>query len=327
MPLSSVPQFRQDIVFAGAVVVGAPVASTDWQRAAAVQNWIAGRGRQNIPTFKPDHGANKNTTFRYALYILPSYAAIDLVCMVATKQALAIALPGSLETPFPVALSASPRASYGTSAITLDLDVVAPVNPDITVESIAVYEVPRARIEQTASAGGIDTVALASGQPITAASVDALRDATNDDTFGARTLAFHAVPYSNGSSTITTYATSSTSATYAAVVGGDGVPVLARKRRTTDSTRIVKARCYGWVTGATTGQFRVTSSANGASSVVSFTNTSPAWSSEITDLEVNCEDLSAADGRPGAAWDELTAESRRSAGAGTVYVAGWIVYE
>lgn len=326
MPLSSVPQFRQDVVFAGAVVAGAPVASTDWQRAAAVQNWVAGRGRQNIPTFKPDHGSSKNTTFRYPLYILPSYAAIDLVCMVGTQQALLVALPGSLETPSPVALSASPRGSYGTTAISLDLDVVAPVNPDITVESIAVYEVPRARIEQTASAGGIDTVALAAGQPITAASVDALRDATDDDVFGARTLAFHAVPYSDGSGTITTYATSSTSGTYAAVRGGNGVPVLARKKRTADTTRTVKARCFAWISGTATGEFRVTSSKHGSSSAVTITG-APAWSSEITDVVVDCEDLTDAVGLQGGTFDELTCEVRRASGTGTVYVAGWIVYE
>lgn len=326
MPLSSVPQFRQDATYAGAIVAGAPVASTDWQRAAAVQNWVAGRGRQNIPTFKPDHGANKNTTFRYSLYILPSYPAIDLVCMVATKQAIAVALPGSLETPSPIALSASPRGAYGTSAITIDLDVVAPVNPDITVESIAVYEVPRARIEQTALAGGVDTVALAAGQPITAASVDALRDATDDDTFGARTLAFHAVPYSDGSGTITTYATSSTSATYAAVRGGNGVPALARKKRTTDTTRTVKARCFAWISGTATGEFRVTSSKHGSSSAITITG-APAWSSEIADLVVDCEDMTDAVGLQGGAFDELTCEVRRASGTGTVYVAGWIVYE
>lgn len=324
MPLSRVPQFREDIGFAG-IVAGAPVASTDWQRAAAVQNWIAGRGRQNIPTFKPEHGANKNTTFRYALYILPSYSAIDLVAMVATKQAIAVALPGSIEAPTPVALSASPRGAYSSSAITIDLDVVAPVT-DITVESIAVYEIPRAQLEQTALAGGVDTTALAAGQPITIASVDAIRDATADDTFGARALAFHAVPYSDGSSTITTYATSSMSATYAAVVGGNGVPVLARKKRTSDTTRTVKARCYAWISGTATGEFRVTSSVNGSSSAVTITG-SPAWSSEITDLVVDCEDLTTADGLQGGVFDELTCEVRRASGTGTVYVAGWIVYE
>jgi hypothetical protein len=60
---------------------------------------------------------------------------------------------------------------------------------------------------------------------------------------------------------------------------------------------------------------------------VSFTNTTPAWSNEITDLVVDCEDLSTATGLQSATWDELTCDSRRSAGAGTVYVAGWIVYE
>lgn len=325
MPLSLVPQFRQNATYAGAIVAGAPAASTDWQRAAAAQNWVAGRGRQNIPVFKPDHGANKNTTFRYSLYIIPSYPAIDLVCMVGTKQQINAALPGSIETPSPVPLSASPRGAYGTTPITIDLDIVAPV-VDITVESIAVYEIPRARIEQTALAGGVDMVALAAGQPITAASVDALRDATNDDTFGARTLAFHAVPYSDGSGTITTYATSSTSATYAAVRGGNGVPVLARKKRTTDTTRTVKARCFAWISGTATGEFRVTSSKHGSSSAVTITG-APAWSSEITDLVVDCEDLTDAVGLQGGTFDELTCEVRRASGTGTVYVAGWIVYE
>lgn len=324
MPLSRVPQFREKIQFTS-IVAGKPVASTDWQRAAAVQNWIAGRGRQVIPTFKPEHSGNKNTTFRYAIRILPSYSSIDLIAMVATKN-VASTLPGIVDAPSPILLSASPRAAYSSAAIDINLDVTAPVT-DITVESIAIYEVPRAYIEQTASAGGIDVTALAASQPITAASVEPLADALADDTFGSRVLAFHAVPYSDGSSTITTYATASTSATYAAVVGGNGVPVLARKKRVGDTTRTVKARCYGWVTSGTTGQFRVTSSVNGASGVVSFTNTTPAWSGEITDLVVDCEDLSTTTGLQSATWDELTVESRRSAGAGTVYVSSWIVYE
>jgi hypothetical protein len=324
MTLSRVPQFREKISFTS-IVAGAPVASTDWQRAAAVQNWVAGRGRQNIPTFKPEHSANKSTTFRYAIRILPSYSAIDLVAMVATKNVSSV-LPGIVDAPVPILLSVSPRAAYSSAAIDINLDVIVPVT-DTNVESIAVYEVPRAYLEQTASAGGIDTTALAAGQPITAASVEALADALADDTFGTRTLAFHAVPYSNGSSTITTYATDSTSATFAPVVGGNGVPVLARKKRVGDTTRTVKARCYGWVTSGTTGEFRVESSVNGASSAVSFTNTTPAWSNEITDLVVDCEDLSTATGLQSATWDELTCDSRRSAGAGTVYVAGWIVYE
>ena len=60
---------------------------------------------------------------------------------------------------------------------------------------------------------------------------------------------------------------------------------------------------------------------------MSFTNTSPAWSSEITNLVVDCEDLTTSDGLQGGVFDELTCEARRSAGAGTVYVAGWVVYE
>lgn len=328
MPLSSVPQFRQDVVFAGAVVAGAPVASTDWQRAAAVQNWVAGRGRQNIPTFKPDHEALEapSRVYRYALYVIPTYAAIDLVAMVSSSDVVSV-LPGSVQTPSPVALSASPRGAYGTTPIEVQLDVSVSVR-DVEVHSIAIYEVPRARIEQTASAGGIDTVALAAGQPITAASVDALRDATDDDIFGGRVLAAHAVPWSRdgGSSTFVDYASLSTSGTFTAVVGGNGVPVLARKKRTTDTTRTVKARCFAWISGTATGEFRVTSSKHGSSSAATITG-SPAWSSEITDVVVDCEDLTDAVGLQSGTFDELTCEMRRASGTGTVYVAGWIVYE
>jgi hypothetical protein len=328
MPLSPVPQFRQDVAFTS-VVAGAPVASTDWQRVAAVQNWIAGRGRQVIPTFKPDHTELTTPgTFRYALYILPSYPTIDLVAMVCRSDTVSSVLPGQVPAPAPVALSASPRGAYGTTAIQAQIDIALGPRDEL-LHSIAVYEIPRAQIEQTALAGGIDTTALAPSQPITIASVDAIRDAVDDDVFGSRVLAFHAVPWSDdgGSSTTTEWASASTSGTYAAVVGGNGVPVLARKKRAADTTRTVKARCYGWVTGATTGQFRVTSSVNGSSSAVSFTNTSPAWSNEIANLVVDCEDLTTATGLQAATWDELTCEARRSAGAGTVYVAGWIVYE
>lgn len=329
MPLSTVPQFRQDIAFTS-IVAGAPVASTDWQRAAAVQNWIAGRGRQVIPTFTPDSPEIEapNRVWRYALRVIPSYPTIDLVAMVSASFVTSV-FPGTVQTPSPVALSASPRGAYGTSAIDVMLDIPTAAVGDLTVHSIAIYEVPRAQIEQTALAGGIDATALAASQPITIASVDALRDATDDDTFGSRVLAAHAVPWSRdgGSSIYVDLTSNTTSATFSTVLGGNGVPVLARKKRTADTTRTVKARCFGWVTGATTGEFRVTSSKHGASTAVSFANTTPAWSSEITDLVVDCEDLTTAAGLQGGTFDELTAEFRRTAGASPVYISSWIIYE
>lgn len=337
MPLSRVPQFRANIAFNG-IVAGWPVAATDWQRAADVQNWIAGRGRQVIPPFRPDHGPLEapNVTYHYALRFTPSYPTIEFLGHVGIREDNYVAIPWRYPVPrvfFDGGVSTwdatNPRAAYGTTTIDSTLAVVATAR-DIYVDTISVFELPRASIEQTASAGGIAIPPLAAGQPITADSVEALFDVLADDTFGARVLACHAVPWASGSSPTKTteYVAVSTSSTYVPGPGGNGIAALARKKRVGDTTRTCKAAFFGWCSdGSTVGQARVTSSKHGSSTAVSISGTTPAWGLVSPDVVVDCEDLDTLTGLQGGTFDELTVEFRRTSGSGEVYLASWTVYE
>ncbi|MCU0676841.1 MAG: hypothetical protein MUE69_29130 [Myxococcota bacterium] len=337
MTYSRVPQFRSNIAFDG-IVAGWPVAATDWQRAADVQNWIAGRGRQVIPPFRPDHGALEapNNTYHYALRIIPSYPALEFRCHVGFRDDIYFATPWTYRTPILVGEGAvsswdvtTPRAAYNTTTIDATLAVLATAR-DVFIDTISVFELPRAFIEQTALAGGVSIPPLAAGQPITSASVESLADATADDTFGARVLAFHAVPWATGVSPTksTEYARASSSSSYAPGPGGNGIAALARKKRVGDTTRTCKAAFFGWCSdGSTTGQARVTSSKHGSSTAVSISGTTPAWGLVSPDVVVDCEDLDALTGLQGGTFDELTVEFRRTSGSGEVYLASWIVYE
>jgi len=112
-----------------------------------------------------------------------------------------------------------------------------------------------------------------------------------------------------------------------AVRGGAGVPVLARREFASSVARIVKARAFGYCSNVgTAGEVRFVSSANGASSAISFLGTTLAWSSPV-DLVVDCEDSGDPRGLNGGAWDMVSVEARRTLGTGDLRVLGWVVYE
>ena len=82
-------------------------------------------------------------------------------------------------------------------------------------------------------------------------------------------------------------------------------------------------KLLAWVTGGT-GEFtiRSTDTAYGDEKVT-FTNTSPAWTSALTNTSLSVEDMDSNDGRPTAAspyWDDVNIGFRQLT-SGTVYVA------
>lgn len=328
---------------------GEPVGASDWARIAADLNYAAAGGRVIVPAFKPatelDLG-DGDYTWTMSLWLEPAYQAIERVASVTYRfhtssgASIRAGAAGDIDVRNPKVIERTVVASQSTTGAAVDLTFSTYGTQEsgfVTIDGVQVVELPRAFLENDANERGVDASVFVSGQPIVLArGVDALRDATADDLqIGRRVLLAYAEPYKT--SRQTSNATESgaggesiTSGSFVTVRGGSGSPVLARKTRTTDTTRTVRARAFARCSnGTTTGEVRFVSSKHGASSAVTFNGASTtnfAWSSEVN-LTVDCEDLSDARGLPSSTFDEVSVEARRTAGAGNLQVAGWVVYE
>lgn len=330
---------------------GEPVSASDWNRIAADINYAAACGRVIVPSFKPDTEldlSDGDYTWTFSIWLEPSYQAIQRLAFTTyrfhdtTGETIRASGLGAIDVLNAKAnnLQLVTLGSQTTTgaAVDLTIDLTAQQeNGFCSVDGIQIVEVPRARLEDDANERGIDASVFTSGQPIAwNLGAEDIRDATTDDTqIGRRVLLHYAEPYKT--SRQPSPATESgaggeavTSASFVTVRGGSGSPVLARKLRTNDTTRVVKARAFARASGATTtGEVRFVSSENGASSAITLdgsVTTDFAWSSAV-DLTVDCEDLATVQGLQGAAWDEVSVEARRTAGVGNIHVCGWVVYE
>ena len=125
----------------------------------------------------------------------------------------------------------------------------------------------------------------------------------------------------------TTDAWSTTSGTFASILLE--VPILARKVYRTDTTGNVRFAVYVSASdGATSGEIRVTNNATTSTITIAATTPGTGWSWVTGDFaaDILCEDLTQATGWPSGALltsvsKTLTIDIRRSAGAGTFYVA------
>jgi hypothetical protein len=346
MTLVRAPNTRSAIPFSF-VRNGDAVGAGEWSRAGLDVNYAAAAGRVVVPSFRPAVPldlVSADHIWYWSLWIEPAYQAIQRqVTIVYRLHAFGDPIRangmGDLDVSQAKVDTITTLGSQTTTggAIDVSIDVTsAGESGYCTVDGIMVTEIPRTFVETDANERGVDISAFTSGQPIAIGlGVDALRDATDTDTeIGRRVLLHFAAPYRTDRQTADADEAGAggdpiTSGSYV-TVAGSGVPVLARKRRTSDTTRVVKCRVFGRCSnGTTTGEVRFVSSENGASSAIAFdgsVTTSFAWSAEV-DLTVDCEDMSAAQGLQGGAWDEVTVEARRTAGAGTLFVCGWVIYE
>lgn len=105
--------------------------------------------------------------------------------------------------------------------------------------------------------------------------------------------------------------------------------VLPRLGAATDTTRDLTFDLYAMCTdGSTAGEYKLVDAAAASSSSGSIPagSTSAAWMGTITKT-VKCEDNTTADGLRGGTYDTLDVQVRRTAGAGSIYVYGWVCYE
>lgn len=328
---------------------GEPVGASEWNRIAGELNYAAACGRVIVPSFKPDivlDTGDGDTEWTFSLWLEPAYQAIQYVTTatyrVNTSGTNLIRANGSgtLDVRSPKIASTTTRGSQTTTGAAVDLSIAIKGTQEAGrawVDGIQVVELPRAFLEADVNERGIDPGYFVSGQPIAwPRGVQQLRDATDDDDqIGRRVLLHYAEPYATdrqGSNAIEAGAGGDviTSGSFVTVRGGAGVPVLGRYRFDGEVTRTVKARAFARCSNNTTqGEVRFVSSSNGASSAITFngaTTTSFAWSSPV-DVDIHAEDLGDPQGLSGGLWDLLSVEARRTAGAGSLYVAGWVVYE
>lgn len=289
---------------------------------------------------RPDHAAiTTKTAHLYAFRIVPSYQALVRRWRVAARcnGSLSVSINGgtAVEDPTPgefadfdeltlprgitveeVLGSQTASESAGTVSVTTD-------GTNLEIDSIECFEVPRAFIAADSNELGVELPALRSSLPIQAAAFTNLYAGAMNADAGRRVLFQWAVPYDVGGSPVTTYAASTASSTFGDVFDV-AKPCLARKvYNDGNDYTACNARVFAWVSGGGSGEFRVITD-EGDSSVVKITNTSPAWSSEVTDADVLCEDLTAADGLPGG-YDDVQFEFRAT--SGTLYIASAILNE
>lgn len=283
---------------------------------------------------RPDHAAiTTKTAHLYAFRIVPSYQTLVRRWRIAARcnGSLSVAINGgtAVEDPTPgefadfdgltlprgitveeVLGSQTATESDGAVSVTTD-------GTNLELDSIECFELPRAFIAADSNEYGVELAPFRGSQPIRANAFENLYAGAMNEDVGRRVLFQWAVPYSVAGAPSTTYAASTSSATFSDVFGV-AKPCLARKKFNDGDYTQCTARIFAWVSGGGSGEFRV-SSQDGTSSVVTITNTSPAWSSELTGVQILCEDLSTADGIPGDGWDDVQIQFRAT--SGILYVA------
>ena len=334
---------RPDADIAGIFASGA-VSGSAWETNANLTNHLLGRGRVLIPSFKPPGGTLTKGSYTYAFRMVPTYNALvrrwrvsarcagNVVVTVNGGTPLAAVSPGSFTTleqyelP-PGLVDEEELASQSTAeeAATLTINASATGSADVDVDSIECIEIPRRVLVEDANERGVNIPALRTGQPLRADAFARMIDVAQDVDIGKRVLLHWAVPYLRNGSPTTSYAASTSSSTFSSALPVDHF-ALARKIYNDGSVVTnCKARFFAWVSPGGTGQIRVIGTKD-VSSAVTISNTTAAWSSQLTDVPVLAEDFATSDGESASdGHDELNVQIRAT--SGTIYLASAIVYE
>lgn len=325
---------------------GAAVRGPTWYGVAQLNNHTLGRGGMLVPAYSPGVALTAGTTYLLAYWVLPRYQALERCWQILGRGATAT---NTLAIEAPAGVTARDAVAYteeediqpvrfietigaqSEAEAELELELTPTSGgSNVNLDSVCCYEVPRAALAIGDSGdrghGLVDTLP---GQLIDAGAISpAVATLYNDQAIGRRvSLVQWAVPYSAGGSTTTSFAASTTSSSYQDL-WDDGIPVLARQLDRSATTGAIVARFLAWTDGTGTGgEIRLSSSVHGASSTASVSNsvTSPTWTDPVV-LEVDCTDLTAADGRRSSAWDELQVQYKAD-GTTTLYLASASVYE
>lgn len=350
--MSGIVRPRRALIDTSEIRAGYTVRGATWSTAAALTNWVLGRGAQLIPAYTPgptnadvpDYAMSAGSTYTFQYYFRPRYQAVQRIwcfTLSGSNNPVTITVPAGgtsvtatarpRETTQPVRVVESLSAQSDTEA-SVSI-TIAPTVASTWLDSVSCFEVPRAFLtESTTNDRGNDTTELQHGQPVLYESVQPMvGTVTTAAAIGRRaSLLQWSVPATVSGSTSTSFAVSTTSTAAAGVdVLDRAVPALARKTSLTGLTGSVRVRFLVWTNGlGTSGQIRFTSSENGSTSWidVSSATTSPTWTSAAT-LTVDCEDPAAADGRQDATWDDMNAQIRSADGVCRIYCAAISAWE
>lgn len=302
--------------------------------AGGLANWIQGRGATLIPFHAIDEVVNTSpSTLHYTVW--PTDAATHRAWILDVSGSSAV--QGTFTDPsggtsavwmsYPV-----PRRLIHIEAITSPGSGEAELAPTFVasaftfeINSLACYEIPVPSLVVAGNALGVHIETLLGGQPIVdtsaadGASMGALTSTLESALGNARRagLDHWSVSHASAMSTVST--------SYVDMLTG-GVNILARKVYRNDTEGTVQLRAYVSASSSTTGEILVTSTATGNTALLSID--SAAGVGWITgEINVDCEDLGASDGRRGATWDTLTWQWKRLTGVGTLFCSGRSVGE
>lgn len=299
------------------VRVAAPVSSRTWQASAYLANFLRGKGACLVPWCTPERAVTVLTSETFRFRVKPRNTAVQRVWMVLLRTTTPSGLigvlraPPSTGTPLVITPTTSLDAripvvyvedlaskSNSEGEIAIEFGVTNAQAGNVIVEGIACYEQDRPILTMDSTDYGVDVVTCAAAQPMydgDYASFGGIMDSlANSD--ARRVGIWH---WTVGASALAARSTAS----YADLLALS-VPGLARKLARAATTGTVKWSVYAKMSSAGTGLVRLTSSHSGISDVMSVTSTSYAWTTART-VSIDCDDMSASDGRQGSSWDDL----------------------
>lgn len=339
MAIARVPLFPT-VVDASNVIIGYEVDGRTHQAVAGEVNHLLGRGGQLIAAYAVNDDLPGSTTWTFNFKIWPrlqawrrrwcvwmhtqdsasSYATANVTAGSASAVGVAAFITRTLAAPFVFDETLSSRAA-GETTTTLVIENTTAAT-EITIVAIACVEIPRPTLPADGTDYGAVIESCRGGAPISdevglsvGGEVDSLAQAL---TTARRGALFHWSVDTTSSGVLTT-----TSGSLSDVF--DVKPILlARKLYQTSTTGVSYWRIYAKASdGTTSGEVVLTATSGDTLTItIPTSTTSYTWlPASNGDLDVDCEDLAANDGRRSTRWDEITVQWRRTAGAGTLSLA------
>lgn len=334
MPVSTrVPNLRRQVSMRD-IKVSLDISQRHWVQLGELANYLRGRGSVLIPAHAPEAtvAGGATDTFRYR--VAPSGRAIARVWYVeiasTSPTALAratVSVTGSSAdmstiAATPVMLIETPVAK-GTAEVELVLTVQNTGTQTLRIDSVLSWELHRAQLTKDATDVGVDLGSLEFNRPICDRDYEAIAGvadavaATNGRRCGL-------ISWRGPDASFTNVAFSGTD-----VVFDLAIPIVPPKIAAANTTRTCDWNVYAYCSdGTTAGEIRVIDAAGGTSSVLSVVagTTTPTWFTGGT-KSLLCEDLSTTDGLQGGSYETVNVQVRRTAGAGSVKVRGFNVYD
>lgn len=336
---------------------GARVQASDLIDMAGLMNHVFGMGAQAVPLYCPGQTITAGNTATLRFRNVPRYQTIQRMWAVGCRSAHATAASGvELAAPTGGALTTHPgRAVIGRGGMTpilyvenlaaqtgftesdLTIDIKA-TDRDIVVEALGCIEMPRR--ELAIAENGQDLELLRSGSPI-------MSGVDGRYVGGMTCLAStgRLMPRRNG---LIQWSVDGTAASAKGFTSGSftdlwlvPVPILGRKFYRTSTLATVSTRIYAWIDrgawGGAIGADIQWNTTSGGTAVAALSlpdaagSETPQWwpstAGAAKTFSVDCEDLTAADGRRSTRWDDVQVQVKNTGGGGTVCVASVSVWE